>query len=192
MKKRILPLVLFALLFFFNKAHAQYTVVLVPGTPGSSQICSETTVTLVATTNYTGSVQGYTWVGSSFAFPIFQPSIVVGPGTYTVIGGSAQGIFLGPHYFTVGPCTGIPDTDSDFRGLVLFPNPVKDFLYLRLEDLAASRIHLEVSEITGRLIISEPDFDLENGVDLSSFEPGVYVVTLRSGELRRRFKVVKE
>ncbi len=192
MKKRILTALLFAFFLFALPTYAQYTVTLVAGTPGSSRICSETTVTLVATTNYTGAAQGYTWMGSSFSSPVYQSSVVVGPGTYTVIGGSVQGIALAPHYFVVGPCTGLRDHEDGPSTLAVFPNPVNDVLRFRIGDPEMTNLVLEIRDLSGRVIFADWHIDPRSDFDVSFLDPGLYSVTLKSGEEQRMFKLLKQ
>lgn len=70
--------------------------------------------------------------------------------------------------------------------LSLYPNPAKDLIYLN----AGPGDRIDITDMAGRSICSKicdgaPTFDV------SSFQPGVYVVTVYSGTIRRISKLMK-
>lgn len=74
----------------------------------------------------------------------------------------------------------------------VFPNPVKDFLYVGVSD-GNELATISIYNITGQVIKT---MKLSQGVTkiipMKEIEPGIYFVRIRQGELERIKKIVKE
>jgi bilirubin oxidase len=60
----------------------------------------------------------------------------------------------------------------------LMPNPTNDKLYINLPDATTEVYYVTVTNVNGRALLMLPQPDLQNGIDVSSFAPGVYFVQL--------------
>jgi len=75
--------------------------------------------------------------------------------------------------------------------MLLFPNPTKDFITVRLDGMNPNNRIAVIHDMRGQLISQEKfDSDLLQ-VDLTSFEKGVYFISVQDGERTIRKKVVK-
>lgn len=77
-------------------------------------------------------------------------------------------------------------TQLDFK---IYPNPVKDKLYLEVEQ---SEIKLEISDAVGQtvFILNEPQAKQE--IDVSFLDSGIYFVKTQNKEGQRVIKIIKE
>jgi hypothetical protein len=73
----------------------------------------------------------------------------------------------------------------------LYPNPVKDRLYITLNDLFTTN-ELEVYNINGQRVLYQKNIKNETGVNVSNLTPGIYLVKLLSNkDVPYYFKIVK-
>lgn len=78
---------------------------------------------------------------------------------------------------------------SDINKIVLFPNPVKNFLHIDSEE--SNQFKITIFDTLGRLVVDTLDYN--DKIDLSFLKPGFYLVNLRTpdgGVLTR--KILKE
>jgi hypothetical protein len=78
-----------------------------------------------------------------------------------------------------------------FQGLRVYPNPVKEILYLTLES-SKNNAELVLLDFLGRkkiTLLTEPGV-LHFSVDVSSFSPGLYFLHLIAGNIRNMKKVL--
>ncbi len=141
---------------------------------------------LVPTVEITGqSVSPSSGVAQDFSSPV----------TYSVAAPISGD--LRPYTVTI---TQAPNGLEDFSGLRefnIFPNPTEAQASVRLDLAAAERLTLQISDVTGRVLESRTH-ELGAGpqilpIDLGSFAPGIYSVTLRSasGLATRRLSKVQ-
>ena len=71
--------------------------------------------------------------------------------------------------------------------LSLYPNPVKDFLYL---PAGTSFSQLTVSDLSGKVILQQTT--PTRRLDLSTFSAGIYIVSLQQKDKVRHVRIVKE
>jgi hypothetical protein len=77
--------------------------------------------------------------------------------------------------------SGATGNDRLENGLIIYPNPVKDRLFIRRDAQQLERV--EVVDLGGRLILLEEDFTGE-ALDVSRLEKGVYVLKIvKNGQL---------
>ena len=72
-------------------------------------------------------------------------------------------------------CGGVGITEVDKGGVVVYPNPANDQLYVRLQE----QLPLDVFDITGRQVFHFTPEHTQISIDVSSLQPGVYF--MRSG-----------
>nr|WP_252723209.1 discoidin domain-containing protein [Tamlana agarivorans] len=72
----------------------------------------------------------------------------------------------------------------------IFPNPVENFVTVKLEMAAISAYKL--INITGQVVLSGVINHVSNVLDLTSFTPGVYFLEVSNGTITQRKRVVKK
>lgn len=70
----------------------------------------------------------------------------------------------------------------------IFPNPVKDFLYLAFELPEAKELFLKITDVGGRIVYIQEARTYINGsivdLDLSGYNPALYLLQISSQDLR--------
>ncbi|MCK5820692.1 MAG: C10 family peptidase [Bacteroidales bacterium] len=100
-----------------------------------------------------------------------------------------------------------PDTmrmDLDFRinsalesttldeGFLVYPNPARGKLYIKFLLNQHEPIHLQLFNLQGKLVIEHKSLDIEYHLNISSLEPGIYLLKTRSGKHRYTKKIIIE
>ena len=104
-----------------------------------------------------------------------------------------------------GDCVGfaemriaVDSTKSENEDLCIladvYPNPMMDEFSVFLEKKCLGDVYLAIEDATGRTIVAEEIIKLYSTkkFDSSQFAPGVYFVCLRNGEIKERYKIVKQ
>jgi len=86
-------------------------------------------------------------------------------------------------YWTVGIRQNSP---SELR---IFPNPVKDMLYIELPELLPGEIVVVVSDLNGKEI-SRTHGNIKQ-LDLSTYQKGTYLFTIQSGDFEATKQIIK-
>ena len=73
--------------------------------------------------------------------------------------------------------------------LLLYPNPVNDLLTLQLRESAS--YSFEIFSINGRIIQRRNFIGSTHQIDLSSFQKGIYIITIRSKDFVTTKKIIK-
>lgn len=82
------------------------------------------------------------------------------------------------------------DNLSNVKNLVtLYPNPVVNYLKIDAKGYDASKINVNISDASGKLIKS---FKSQDSYDLSNFVKGTYVVTITDGQKSETKKIIKK
>lgn len=78
------------------------------------------------------------------------------------------------------------------RVITYFPNPVKDKLYIRLDMMGACL--LELTDVTGRVVLSEHAISDIHTMNMNGLQPGVYFLHAVSGEVKEKkaYKIIKQ
>lgn len=79
-------------------------------------------------------------------------------------------------------CTnGNANIPVDRSQVKIYPNPAKDGFYIYLKDYTIGNVHVQVYDMTGKLVLSENRFSPDSRIPVSTkdFENGVYVVKLQ-------------
>lgn len=79
-----------------------------------------------------------------------------------------------------------------FSGIKLYPNPVKDNLYIDLEMIETQKIKLSISNNLGQVLYSLNNPNPQEEIDLSFLVNGIYYLKILSNGGQKVFKVVKE
>ncbi len=115
-------------------------------------------------------------------------------GQYTVAISDANGCEISSQTITVDNINSATEAAWG-NGLILQPNPAKDWALLNLESPLAGNLDIRLVDITGKLVLAA---SLEKGaqqktVDLTSLAPGVYLVQLHTAgsTVNRRLVVAR-
>ena len=83
--------------------------------------------------------------------------------------------YFAGHGLTPKNCTtvGLFNPDSEQEGITVYPNPAKDLLQVQVPEDANE---LRIYDAIGQLVYSERLTGVNNGVDISAFNEGVYIV----------------
>lgn len=77
------------------------------------------------------------------------------------------------------------------RGVRLYPNPVKDYLTVELPGPVASSI-VTIQSLRGELLRSYTfDDSASLQMEMTHLPPGIFILTVSTGERRQRFKIVR-
>ena len=94
--------------------------------------------------------------------------------------------------FVVTNTTGI-DTKKKLE-YSIFPNPVKDKLFVKLNDETNKVYYITILNITGRTLMMLPQPEAEKGIDISHLPKGTYVIQVMDNNTKSIFsqKFIKE
>jgi hypothetical protein len=90
--------------------------------------------------------------------------------------------------------TGINSPEpSNFKRVRIYPNPASNQVFINCEE-TLGKLQLEISDINGRLILSQKLSNIESSIDLSTYQHGTYLFRLtdKTGKLVATEKVIKE
>jgi hypothetical protein len=80
--------------------------------------------------------------------------------------------------------------------VTIYPNPVKDYLFIKFDDATLTDISVSVIDVSARRIIQRNfeniDLNKEQILDLSSIKSGIYFLEIRSEKNSRVYKIIKE
>lgn len=103
--------------------------------------------------------------------------------TLTTTNNAGNNTLTKSEYITVVDATGMDDASAG--RIRLYPNPVTDVLHIECNQSFGYRIF----SLTGRLMVSGND---RTEVDMGSFEPGIYVMVIETGDRILYQKVIRE
>jgi uncharacterized protein YqkB len=87
----------------------------------------------------------------------------------------------------------IPTTTSisvfDQPSMEIYPNPTSNYIRIK-SDSPVDR--LIIRDITGRIIEDRSNMNIADEVSISHFKQGIYLVTMKSGEITTTKKLIKE
>jgi hypothetical protein len=82
--------------------------------------------------------------------------------------------------------------EESFKGVNVYPNPVKDLLYVNGEADFLGRTDLKISNALGQIVYSKNDINLNEQIDLSFLKAGIYYLKLESKNDQKMYKIIKE
>ncbi len=85
-----------------------------------------------------------------------------------------------------------PIPPLDISDWVLYPNPVADYFTIKSGLPYGETFGLELYDPWGRLVLSEKEHPVMEGVFINNLSPGVYYLRLRYGGALRCFSLIKE
>jgi hypothetical protein len=151
-----------------------------------STICKNEGVTLSAS----GTANTYTWSNNATgpAASLNLPVDIVY--SFTVTGEDNNGCTATAIVtVSVNKCVGINEFGKAGLEAKVYPNPVGNTLTVELNNSSAKLI--EITDLSGRLILSRSGNGETMDVDVAGLANGVYYVKLRSDNMTEVFKIVK-
>jgi hypothetical protein len=96
--------------------------------------------------------------------------------------------------FVVAEPSAIAAVQTEPAGFQVYPNPAADRLYISFSDPASKAYYVTITDAAGRAIYMLPRPQLKNGIDISSFTPGVYLLQLTDEKTKKTVtkKFIKE
>lgn len=89
---------------------------------------------------------------------------------------------------TANTAVGMDDVfESEVR---VYPNPAREFVNIELGDAVSAS--LEIFSLNGQLLYSMDQLHSSQQIDLSGFEKGMYMLSIRSGKSQKIKKLIKE
>ncbi len=164
----------------------------VSGSPFAVDLCNVPSVQISPVITGTPSALTFTWVAPLGA--------IVVPGTVNsqVLHTSSAGVFTlnvsNPQgctsvlLFTVGICVGFDDTAEE-EFVTIYPNPASNSVHVRLPDNETGEIILY--NLTGQ-ILRKQNFEGISALDVTGYSQGIYVISIRSGNKSKNYRLIKE
>lgn len=164
------------------------TVAVSSNAPDQAQMCKGESVTL--TGGGTGVVS-FQWAANTLFIQASQA--VVSPNTtttYTLTGTNANGCSGVTTYVqVVSECTGINQITTTLSGVKVYPNPTSGLFSVELNNNSAKTI--EVTDVTGRVIMTNTSNNEVVNVNINGLANGIYYVKIQSENAVEVIKVVK-
>jgi hypothetical protein len=138
----------------------------------------------------TGSLQ---WYFNGVAIPgATQANLLYADtGMYTLAVTTTDGC-INSSTINITTPSGISQLNNN-KYISLYPNPVKNILYLKSNDSSNSSINITISDINGAIVFEENQLGLSNGaasININELSNGVYFVSIYNHEIRQQQKIV--
>jgi PKD repeat protein len=91
------------------------------------------------------------------------------------------------NYIQVDTLTFIEE-NGNLISLSVFPNPVSDKLYIKLNKNYQTELSVTIFNLEGRMLFTQKLNNLENEIDMQNLEAGIYILKVFDG---KEFKVLK-
>ncbi len=118
--------------------------------------------------------------------PVSVPLEGLENGTYWMVATDTADNISEPQAFTI---IGVGIEENDVRSLRIYPNPVNTLLTIEINTI--DLINVTITSINGQLMLDRQLQGTSHQLDLSSFQKGVYFITIRSKESTITRKIVK-
>jgi hypothetical protein len=155
--------------------------------------CPAGTVSLNTSVTGSGNNLLYTWVNTTgtVASGSQLSTLVVGvPGYYQVLVTDTLNGCTSSAPISVYACVGLGDPDP-LGSLKIFPNPVKDKLYLEFLGVKHTHLQIKLMNAIGHTIFSSDRFESDQAIDYSTFEDGIYFLSVENESAQKIFRIVK-
>lgn len=142
-------------------------------------ICSSQAVVVASGGNLTGT-------GGNVSY-------TVGQSVYSEAPGSNGAVMLGiQHSFERTIINSIAKNDGITLDIVAFPNPVQNYVMLRVEDFFPDDLSLKMYDSKGILLIDRKIKTEETEIAMSAYAPGTFFINIfRSNVPVKTFKIIK-
>jgi hypothetical protein len=154
--------------------------------------CPNGTMNINAVLTGTKSNYIFQWYSTIGAIPGATNSTLPNspPDIYKVTVTDPQNGCTSQSIIEVWACTGIESENQEGKRIVMFPNPVRDQLYL-INPMFES-IVVSIQNSLGQIVFKEQFLDAKNEMDMSRFGGGIYFLITQSGSGQKTFKFLKQ
>ncbi len=119
--------------------------------------------------------------------PVEFPSAGLSVKDYWLYAVDIYGFISKPDTVTIVPGTGVEENIN--TGISIYPNPANDLIII--ETNKVGQYFIELNSINGQLIYSTKMEGPTHQIDLSSFQKGLYFITIRSRDYVMTKKIIK-
>ncbi|MAZ28774.1 MAG: hypothetical protein CL868_17070 [Cytophagaceae bacterium] len=106
---------------------------------------------------------------------------------------SSGGPILGQGFWAgaaAGETLDVNTLKKDLNGIAVFPNPVKDVLFLKFQGI--NNLSAQVIDINGRTLLRKDLNDNQDQLDLSNLSSGYYFIRVNAEQgTQKTFKIIK-
>jgi len=89
------------------------------------------------------------------------------------------------------PCENLTVQDFDENQIKIYPNPVDDILNIENLSNSIGKANLKVFDLNGRMLINKSlDFSLNQSINLSQLQKGIYVLNIENSRLKISKKII--
>ncbi len=119
--------------------------------------------------------------------PVEFPTVGLSVNDYWLYAVDIYGFISKPDTVTIVSGTGVEENIN--TGISIYPNPAHDLIII--ETNKVGQYSIELNSINGQLIYSTKMEGPTHQIDLSSFQKGVYFITIRSRDFVKTEKIIK-
>ena len=101
-----------------------------------------------------------------------------GPGNATLFPATAENIFIAKYSSTLTNVNNL--FGSNNADLSIYPNPASDFVGAALPKTPNEILSLQITDVTGRTVVNNSEYNSNKKIDISMLNPGVYILTLKT------------
>jgi len=120
-------------------------------------------------------------------------SYSVGQVVYTTNTGSNGSVAQGVQQtFEISIISGVEEAKGITLNCLVYPNPVTDFLKLKIENFSIDKLTFEIYDIQGKLLKTKKIENNEVSIEMSNLLQGAYFLrVLEEGQEIKTFKIIK-
>ncbi len=86
--------------------------------------------------------------------------------------------------FVVTGTTGINNDTKSNLGFTVYPNPVKEKLFLKINDAKSTAYYITIFNLNGKALIMLPQPEIVKGIDVSGLAKGAYILQMMDKETK--------
>lgn len=139
-----------------------------------------------------GSPAGGVYSGTGVSGASFNPS-VSGAGTFTATysyTNTNSCSASATRTISVSLCTGI--TEFDNSTITIYPNPVKDVIYVAIDGSISNQAIIELYDAVGKLVIHEQAESIQTALNVNALSKGIYILRIVSDGKQITKRIIKE
>jgi len=119
--------------------------------------------------------------------PVEFPTVDLSVKDYWLYAVDIYGFISMSDIVTIDPASGVDEYVN--AGIRIYPNPANDLL--TVESNVPGQHFIEITSLNGQLLYSDKMEGPTHQIDLSSFQKGLYFITIRSRDYVRTEKIIK-
>jgi bilirubin oxidase len=90
-------------------------------------------------------------------------------------------------FVVVGSPTDVDDKNKDAFLFSVYPNPTSNKLFIHFSDPSQSAYYIKIIDVLGRVKMMLPSPQIQNGIDLSSLQKGVYKIQVTENRFKNNY-----